>query len=106
MTKICIAFAILVLNFIDGSRSSNISFSLKNVENFRKFNLTEENHLSILRVLAKNNAPFFYQRCTGKSDSGFELKLIKTIVEKENLNVYIEFQSQIDPTDVNQLLTK
>lgn len=94
------------LSNINGSASP--SNGLKNID---KFDLNGWKPIHTLRVSTIPHQPFMYQNeneggKNGQLDNGIEYKLIKTIAEKEQLNLSIQFHDSFKSAHFNQLLYK
>ena len=95
----------IYLSNIDCSVSSN---GLKNID---KFDLNGWKPIHTLRVSTIPHEPFVYQNenaggKNGQRDNGIEYRLIKTIAEKEQLNLSIQFHDSFKTAHFNQLLYK
>lgn len=90
---------IVLLNLLVQTANAEFSksdLSSKNLDISRKFYSNGIVSKSELRVLARDFQPFIYKRGLFEANNGIELKIIKSIGEKANLDVIIEFQDQID----------
>lgn len=100
---------IVLLNLL--LQTANAEFSKSNLSNknlgvSRKFSLNGIVSKSELRVLARDFQPFIYKRGLFEANNGIELKIIKSIGEKANLDVIIEFEDQIDSSNDTSMLFK
>lgn len=81
---------------------------LKNYAKFFKhFHDKKLRQISTLRVLSHHYAPFMYQNGNKSFYNGIEFELIRTIAEKEHLNLSItETAGRHSPENLKQLLFK
>lgn len=78
----------------------------KDLKNVEKFNLNGWKPIHTLRVSTIQHEPFMYQIENGKFHNGIEYKLIQATVEKEHLNLSIQFHNQFKLSHFNELLYK
>lgn len=108
MKALCVLLAILASAFLlqpFEMKQSKKSINSQKIEISQKFRLNQKPSQT-LRVSAIHNEPFFNARKISKHPSGVEAKLIKTIAEKENMDLSIEVLSQLNSADINLFASK
>lgn len=82
------------------AKYQRMSSSWRNSPTFYRNN----SKFQVLQVSTRNYEPFMYQNKSGKFFDGIEYKLIKTIVEKEHLNLLFHTEPRISSDNSSQEL--
>lgn len=80
------------------AKYQRMSSSWRNSPTFYRNN----SKFQVLRVSTRNYEPFMYQNKSGKFFDGIEYKLIKTIAEKEHLNLLFHTEPRISSHNSSQ----
>lgn len=82
------------------------SSSIKNGKKYEKLFLSGLKSIHSLRVSTEHYEPFMYRDKNGNFNNGIEYKLIKTIAEKEQLELSFVFVNHFRPLNLDEFIFK